>query len=70
MISILLKGHDYEYEVSTLIKTFGFNKIEFVNSIDKINGEQLIINEIEKTNNKYIIKTYLYKNNEILSSKY
>ncbi len=67
MLNVFLKGHNYEYEVSTLIKTFGYSNLKFVNNLDEANKEELLINEIIQFKEKYIIKSLFFKNGESIS---
>lgn len=68
MINVILKGHDFRYEVGELIKIFGlFKDISFVEEHNlKSDMEGLaLINEVTKQNNKYTIITKLLNNNDI-----
>lgn len=68
MINVVLKGHDFRYEVGELIKIFGlFGDISFVEESNlgaDIQG-LVLINEAIKQNNKYTIITKLLDNNDL-----
>ena len=63
MLKVLLKNHDYNYEVGELIKLFT-SQFEFTSCNDCAN--ELLINEVFLNENKYISKAYYYKNNELV----
>ncbi|RKD28015.1 oxygen-independent coproporphyrinogen-3 oxidase [Caminicella sporogenes DSM 14501] len=72
MISVVLKGHDYKYEIGELIKTFGILKINFIseceNYLNKTEDSLLLINEVVESNDVFIIKTQIFKNNNLIDS--
>ncbi len=70
MIKVVLKGHDFRYEVGELIKVFGlFKEICFVEDRDIIdNDEFLLINQVSKDDNEYTIHTRLLKNRDVISN--
>lgn len=72
MINILLKGHDFKYEIGELIKTFGISNIRFISNYDenlnKSKKNLFLKNEVTKSNEGYIIETLIFKNNIMIAS--
>lgn len=70
MIKVVLKGHDFKYEVGELIKVFGlFKEIGFIEDKDTIDKEGfLLINQVSKDNDTYTIQTKLLKNRDVISN--
>jgi len=69
MITVVLKGHDFKYEVGELIKVFGIYKdIRFVenDSNYKDTHDLILINEIFEKNNRYDIRTKILKNDDLV----
>ncbi|WP_432665385.1 coproporphyrinogen dehydrogenase HemZ [Wukongibacter baidiensis] len=68
MINVVLKGHDFRYEVGELIKIFGlFKDINFVDEV-KLNADKqglVLMNEVTKENDKYTIITKLLNSKDI-----
>ncbi|WP_432401224.1 coproporphyrinogen dehydrogenase HemZ [Wukongibacter sp. M2B1] len=68
MVNVVLRGHDFRYEVGELIKIFGlFKNIKFIEAHSlRTDSEGLVlINEVIKENNKYKIITKVLNNNEL-----
>jgi len=74
MFYVILKGHDYEYEIGELIKAFGLRRrIEFLYDDTDISMESnsfLLINEIKSEDNNYNLLSILFRgSNEIAHKK-
>lgn len=74
MLNIVLKGHDYKYEVGVLLKAFGIFEIKFLNNdngiVDRYNHRFFLINEITENSNECVISTKLIKDSkEVNNSK-
>ncbi len=69
MIKVVLKGHDFKYEVGELIKVFGlFKEICFKEDKDIIDKNGfLLINEVLRKHDEYTVITMLFENNNLLS---
>ncbi|QXM05942.1 coproporphyrinogen dehydrogenase HemZ [Crassaminicella indica] len=68
MIKVLLRGHDYQYEVSELIKVFKkFQEIEFVKDEALAEDQSfLLVSKVEKQNDEYTICAKLIKNHKTI----
>ena len=64
MLKVVLKGHDYEYEVSELIKLFT-SEFEYVEELQN-SEEKFLVNSIEINGKKVISKTEVYENGSII----
>ena len=64
MLKVVLKGHDYEYEVSELIKLFT-SEFEYVEELQD-SEEKFLVNSIEINGKKVISKTEIYENGSII----
>lgn len=69
MIKVLLKGHNYRYEVFELIRLFYFNEeINFVEDNNLINNNDILIeNSLAKQENTYSVKTKIIKNKRCIA---
>jgi oxygen-independent coproporphyrinogen-3 oxidase len=69
MIKVYLEGHDYKYEVQTLLRIFYFNsRIDFIESKVLDNNQDLLIeNVLFSDNDKYGVETKVIKENECIS---
>lgn len=69
MLNVMLKGHDFRYEVGELIKVFGlFKDINFISEdIEYDNSNDFfLVNEVVNEEKKDIISTRVIKNNELI----
>lgn len=64
MLKVVLKGHDYEYEVSELIKLFT-SEFEYVEELQN-SEEKFLVNSIEINGKKVISKTEVCENGSII----
>ncbi|QEK12076.1 coproporphyrinogen dehydrogenase HemZ [Crassaminicella thermophila] len=71
MINILLKGHDFRYEVGELIKVFvGSEKIKFIDSEALVDDQSfLLVNSFNREYNNFSVSTKIIKNNKMIIEK-
>lgn len=69
MIFVYLEGHDFNYEVTELIKLFYFNtQVKFVEDRALVDDQSLLIeNKLFTNSNNYYIETKVYKGTECIS---
>ncbi|QZY57045.1 coproporphyrinogen dehydrogenase HemZ [Crassaminicella profunda] len=68
MIKVFLKGHDYQYEVSELLKVFEEpKKIEFIENEALVDDQSfLLVSKVSEINDEYDIITQLIKNHKVM----
>jgi oxygen-independent coproporphyrinogen-3 oxidase len=69
MLNVMLKGHDFRYEIGELIKVFGlFKNINFISHNIQYDHKDdfFLINEVVDGEKKYIVSTKLIKNKELI----
>jgi len=73
MFSVILKGHNFEYEVGELLKAFGILDFSFVlkdfGDVDNYNHHSFLINELKGNDTKYIVRTKIIEDGSIVGSK-
>ncbi|WP_069649402.1 coproporphyrinogen dehydrogenase HemZ [Caloranaerobacter ferrireducens] len=70
MISVILKGHDFVYEVFELLRIFFVNdEIRFIDEKALVDDQSLLIESIlYKNNHSYVVETNIKKGDKLLSS--
>ncbi|WP_427339093.1 coproporphyrinogen dehydrogenase HemZ [Caloranaerobacter sp. DY30410] len=70
MVNVILKGHDFTYEVFELLRVFFVNdEIKFIDEKALVNDQSLLIESIlYKNNDYYVAETNIKKSDKLLSS--
>ncbi|SHH52873.1 oxygen-independent coproporphyrinogen-3 oxidase [Caloranaerobacter azorensis DSM 13643] len=70
MVSVILKGHDFTYEVFELLRAFFVNdEVKFIDEKALVDDQSLLIESIlYKNDNYYVAETNIKKSDKLLSS--
>ncbi|KPU28020.1 coproporphyrinogen III oxidase [Caloranaerobacter sp. TR13] len=70
MVNVVLKGHDFDYEVFELLRVFFVNdEIRFIDEEALVNDQSLLIESIlYKSDNSYVVETNIKKDDKLLTS--